>query len=179
MNFPYIMRSTSRQIDGLKDLISFIKLKDIVMAEIGCYAGESTAIFCSSNKIKTVYCIDPWLNGYDDTDIASYHTDMNIIESIFDERVKPFKEKIIKRKMISSDASKKFKTNSLDFVYVDGNHQPEAIIEDLTNYIPLVKRGGYIGGHDWKHKKIIDPILSVMSRTPDKIFSDTSWIYKI
>ena len=46
-------------IKGLNDLIKKLP-NNIVMAEIGCYSGESAHTFLSSGKIKTFYAIDPW-----------------------------------------------------------------------------------------------------------------------
>ena len=36
----------------------------------------------------------------------------------------------------------------LDFVYIDGNHSFRNVSQDLLDYYPLIKHGGFIGGHD-------------------------------
>lgn len=38
---------------------------------------------------------------------------------------------------------------SLDFVYLDGDHEYSAVMADLEAWWPLVKPGGIIAGHDW------------------------------
>lgn len=40
--------------------------------------------------------------------------------------------------------------NELDFVYVDGNHRGDQVWRDLCNYWPKVRKGGVLGGHDFK-----------------------------
>ncbi|NQY01135.1 MAG: class I SAM-dependent methyltransferase [Flavobacteriaceae bacterium] len=38
---------------------------------------------------------------------------------------------------------------SLDFVFIDASHQYEDVINHLRTWYPKVKKGGYIGGHDF------------------------------
>jgi hypothetical protein len=38
--------------------------------------------------------------------------------------------------------------NSLDFVWIDGEHAAEQITRDIENYYPKVITGGILGGHD-------------------------------
>lgn len=49
----------------------------------------------------------------------------------------------------SNDACADFKPESIDFVYIDGDHSYEQCKRDIINYLPLVKAGGIIGGHDY------------------------------
>jgi len=49
----------------------------------------------------------------------------------------------------SMDA-KEFIPNSLDFVYIDGDHSYDMVYNDIVNYYPKVKKDGIIGGHDFK-----------------------------
>jgi len=75
MTLPNIMRKRNRDIRSLKKLISFCDLDSIEMVEIGSYAGESTEIF--SSIVKVIYAVDPWENGYDSWDQASWKIEMS------------------------------------------------------------------------------------------------------
>jgi hypothetical protein len=64
------------------------------------------------------------------------------------------------------EAVKNFKDNSLDFVYVDGNHYLQSVINDLTEWTKKVKINGIIAGHDyehyrWKHSRFFGVIEGV------------------
>ena len=48
--------------------------------------------------------------------------------------------------------NKSFINSSLDFVYIDGNHQYSSVIEDLNIWYPKVKYRGIIAGDDYKYK---------------------------
>ena len=47
--------------------------------------------------------------------------------------------------MFSKEASELFLNNSLDFVYIDANHQYEFVIEDIVAYFPKIKKGDLFG----------------------------------
>ena len=43
-----------------------------------------------------------------------------------------------------------FPNEFFDFIYIDGNHKYEEVLSDLENWVPKVKNGGWITGHDFK-----------------------------
>lgn len=49
----------------------------------------------------------------------------------------------------STEASKQFEDNSLDFVFIDASHQYQDVKNDLKHWLPKVKKGGIIAGHDY------------------------------
>jgi hypothetical protein len=51
--------------------------------------------------------------------------------------------------MMSHEAAPLFPDGSLDFVYLDGNHQYEGITQDLALWWPKVRAPGILAGHDW------------------------------
>ena len=54
---------------------------------------------------------------------------------------------------MSMDALAQFPDNSLDFVYLDGNHQDPYIAQDINEWMKKVKPGGILAGHDYAHIK--------------------------
>jgi len=49
----------------------------------------------------------------------------------------------------SVEASKDFKDESLDFVYIDADHQYNSVKEDIEAWFPKVRKGGIVSGHDY------------------------------
>ena len=174
------MRNTSDLKQGLKNLIDYPKINTLTVIEIGCYTGESSVIFAEEENVKHLYCVDPWLGGYDNQDGAS-KSDMKLVESTFDDRIEKYKNKITKIKKKSAEALDYFLDNDIkvDLVYIDGNHQEEAVTEDINNYKQIIKEGGYISGHDWQSDDVKLSIQKIFNKNPDKIFSDRSWIIKL
>lgn len=138
-------------------LIKKFDLKNYV--EIGVYKGRS--IFSVSQAIKdntgTAYGIDP----YELSEAMQYNIDENLRD-----QVNHFVEKlnfedlyinfILKREAFglknvielirktSSEAVIDLQHIEIDMLHIDGNHEYKHVLEDLTNYAPLIKDGGFI-----------------------------------
>lgn len=51
-------------------------------------------------------------------------------------------------RMKTDEASKLIEDESLDFVFIDADHSYEGCNNDIKNWMPKVKKGGYVIGHD-------------------------------
>jgi len=67
------------------------------------------------------------------------------------ETVAPFADRVKVYKLESAEASEYFEEESLDFIFIDGDHSFEGVTRDLTNWVPKVKKDGLICGHDWEN----------------------------
>ncbi|MDA7543909.1 class I SAM-dependent methyltransferase [Acidimicrobiia bacterium] len=63
------------------------------------------------------------------------------------EKVNDARFEIIRKK--SNLAHLDFENNSIDAIYIDGNHSYEAVMQDIKYWSPKVKRGGLIIGDDY------------------------------
>jgi len=166
---------------GLIDLCQWIRVTlpqgMTRMVEVGCYAGESTINFAM--VADQVIAVDPWVNGYDKEDLTSEIFPMQRVRDSFEERRKGFKNiKILQ--MTSKEAAKWIDNKSMDFVYIDAVHKIEAVRDDINRWIPKIRTGGYIGGHDfcgfWG--EVVDAVLETVG-VPDARFVDGSWVKQI
>jgi len=62
-----------------------------------------------------------------------------------------------------------YRDNSLDFVWVDGGHEPKDIEEDVKNFWPKVKPGGVIAGDDYVYKAVANRIHIFVDNHKDEI----------
>lgn len=172
------MRPEKNQPHGFEVFASWIK-KDSIMAEIGSYMGESAEVFLNSGNIKMLFCIDPWVGGYDNSDGTSF-TDMNKVEKLFDYNMSKYNN-YVKIKQSSLEAVKMFPDHFFDLVYIDGNHQYEAVLQDLRIWIPKIKPGGWCTGHDFGgfFSPVTNALLDYFKEMPWSLFNDTSWIYRL
>ena len=113
-----------------------------VGAEIGVRMGtNAAAIFARVPGLK-LYCIDPW---------DAYLRVTDHIQDVYYQRcvrkLAGCNAELIKK--TSMDAVKDFEDGSLDFVYVDGRHDFDFVLEDIIHWAPKVKRGGICSGHDY------------------------------
>ena len=162
---------------GLLDFISAIGLKDMTMIEVGSYAGESSDMFASSGKVKSLWCIDPWLPGYDDTDKAS-NTDFKLVEEAFDKVVEKHPSTIHKFKGVLEEFIKEHPEIHPDLIYIDACHTYEGCKNDILNSLKLKPK--VISGHDYAHwcPGVIQAVDEVLGK-PQKTFCDGSWLIKL
>ena len=175
----YKMRNDEYTI-GLHQLINYLNeqkpTSEMKMIEIGSYVGESTTIFATN--FNQVLAIDPFLNDYDLSDITCHYMYLTDVYKIFLNNIEIHKN-ISHIKKISDEAKYEIENDFYDFVYIDGLHTYEQVKKDISNYLPKIKKGGFIGGHDYhsNHQGVMDAINENFKI--DKLFSDTSWIVKI
>lgn len=163
---------------GLVDLIDHINLEsptsEMRLLEIGCYAGESSSIFCG--RFAEVTCVDPFVNGYDPKDSASRSSPMLEVQSEFRKRMrKHMNYRLIKK--TSDDAIQELRGRTFDVVYIDGAHTYEQVTRDILNYSDLIPVGGYICGHDYCDgwPGVVRAVDECCGK-PDKVFKDNSWM---
>jgi hypothetical protein len=121
--------------------------------EIGvAYGGHSESILKNTN-IKKLYGIDPYLNydGYEGDGQCKEQVVMDDIFNFVKKRLSYYNDRFELVREMSNVAVEKFEDNSLDFVYIDGNHFEEYFKEDLNNWWPKIKKGGVMCGHDYEH----------------------------
>ena len=73
-----------------------------------------------------------------------------------------------------------FEDNSIDFIYIDGNHQYDFVKKDLEDYVPKVKVGGVIAGHDYGGPTtpgVTKAIDEYFGFPPESKYPDYSWAY--
>jgi hypothetical protein len=146
--------------DVIPSLINRFNLK--TMAEIGvAFAGHLEAIL-TNTKIEKSYAIDPYLLFDSSTDSFSFEN-QNYTQANYDElflfaktRLDVFGDRVSFIKDTSVNASKSIMENSLDIVFIDGEHTFEALKDDIQNWVPKVKKGGLISGHDYGHGNFPD-----------------------
>jgi len=85
--------------------------------------------------------------------------------------------------MNSLESYKLFEDESIDFLFIDGDHKYETVKKELKFWYPKIKNGGTIGGHDFfaegnQVKKAVEEffIFTGIKRDPfDPIDFGSSW----
>jgi len=115
-------------------------------AEVGVFDGYYSEKLCETIPGLKLYSIDPWAiyQGYRDRKFVS---SMERAENLARTRLAQYDVTIIKD--YSVEAAKEFKDESLDFVYIDGNHEYKYVMEDLKAWTPKVREGGIVCGDDY------------------------------
>jgi hypothetical protein len=123
----------------------FSEMGFTVGAEIGVDKGEFSEKLCRAGL--TLYAIDPW-KSYADYEDSRGQKRLDFLYEHTKRVLAPYPHGNVVRKN-SMEALKDFEDESLDFVYIDGNHQLRYVTEDIVEWSKKVKRGGVICGHDY------------------------------
>lgn len=143
-------------------------------AEIGVYKGDNAEFILKILAPTMLYLVDPWNNFFDE-DSNEIIGEIQFIET--QQRLKLYGNKrIIKR--TSEEARKLFKTEELDFVYIDADHHHDSVANDLKLWYPKVKKGGVFAGHDY-HKSMMGVVSAVNEFLTDNklqlMYAETDW----
>lgn len=96
-------------------------------------------------------CVDPW-TAYSEGNIVHTQEEMDQIYEEAKNRTKGYT--CFLDKITSMDEVKLVRDNSLDFVFIDGNHSYEFVKEDIREWTKKVKPGGIVCGHDYKEDSV-------------------------
>ena len=116
--------------------------------EIGVLKGEYTQILCQTIPGLKLYGVDPWIVYPDYYDVSGGQPYFDTIYEEAKQRTKDYDCTLIKK--FSMDAVKDFEDESLDFVFIDGNHEFVHVAEDIHYWGKKIKKGGIISGHDYR-----------------------------
>lgn len=125
-----------------------------LVAEIGTFKGYTAKHFIRSAPNVHVVCVDPWFIAEDDLAGIAY--------AFMDDVYEAFKENCkqeIERKQIepvrglsvkvAGVVSKSNYAGQFDLVYIDASHECESVKADIEAWLPHVREGGIICGHDF------------------------------
>ena len=155
--FGHIVESPPKNWKDIKGYFDFQNVydkifdvlnKDSIFVELGTYKGKSAAYMLEKcvDKPFRFYVVDVWdtLGRLNPLSMSKYKFVNNII-SCFGKI--PDNLHIIQQN--SSEAASEFDNNIIDAVFIDGDHSYEGCLKDLIYWLPKVKKGGIIAGHDY------------------------------
>ncbi len=149
------------------------------MIEIGSYMGESILLFNSIGIFNEIHSIEPF-EGHEQH-MVDYGYDWDFVKEEFKTNTRLCKN-IIQYEDYSYNVVDNFEDNSIDFIYIDGDHSYAGVKRDVELFIPKVKNGGFIGGHDYDHQEwmgVCDGVDDALHVKPTKTYLDMIWIKKI
>jgi predicted O-methyltransferase YrrM len=153
--------------------------KNAKVVEVGCWKGKSVAYLAveaiNSGKEITIDAVDTW-EGSPEHQQDAYVRNKTLYE-LFCENIKPISHIVTPIKKRSLDAVNLYANESLDLVFIDAAHDYNSVLQDIKAWLPKVKQGGIIAGHDyndtWPGVK-----QAVQECFQDFLINPPCWIYK-
>lgn len=162
------------KIDTQETREDLSKLFKGVGVEVGVERAKFSHTICKTST--HLFGVDPLeaYRGYRE------HVTQNKLDDFYEEVTSTMKNKdftLIRK--YSMDALDDFKDESLDFVYIDANHDYLHALEDIEGWARKVKKGGIVSGHDYIRRKGQKHLFAVVDAlndfTKDKDIVVTIW----
>lgn len=160
-------------------------------AEIGVLHGTFSEIILKQWAGKMLHLIDPWESQSSEIYREITNMDQEFWDAAFNETIRnmfPYNNRVRIHKMLSCHAVKEFDDCQLDFVFIDGNHSYDSVVEDLNLWWPKVKSGGLFSGHDYENsiddgkycqvKKAVDEFVDMNGLSVYTTECSSWWIIK-
>lgn len=141
--------------------------------EVGCWLGRSTAFLAAeiqkSGKPIRLYATDTWAGTHGD------HAHLGVVRSSGGTVAHRFVENMIAcgvmeiitvRCCPSLIAVQEHQFESVDFCWIDADHSASAVGLDLAAWWRRIRRGGYLGGHDYDN-----PVWPGVKQAVDRFFA--------
>lgn len=160
-----------KRFKWLSNIISRNGYKDIV--QVGTGRGATTRHLLKHNPEIKLY------------EIAYYPDDGTGQDSSDQDKrkwlrsISSHKERVVKLEGKSEHMSQLVREKSVDLVFIDANHSYMNCLQDIRLWLPKVRVGGIISGHDYHHprfpgvEKAVDEIFDEVNTEDDHVW----WAY--
>lgn len=157
---PRQMAAQVSSLIGLLGLIQRRRKEPQTAVEVGVWQGQSSRCLLHALPYLTLHMVDPLLPGGEGThwndSFASCppeQIDQNakLVQAVVDQ----FAPRAIWHRELSLDVAAKLagggrRRKQFDLVFIDGAHDYASVKADIAAWLPAVRAGGWLCGHDWK-----------------------------
>jgi predicted O-methyltransferase YrrM len=130
------------------------------IVEVGAWKGASTSYLAveAQHKKMRIDVVDTWVGSEEHKEILEVTT--NCLFGAFIDNLRPLINLINPIRADSVSASKMYADESLDAVFIDADHRYESVKKDIISWMPKVKKGGILAGHDYirTHNGVIQAV---------------------
>jgi hypothetical protein len=137
--------------------------------EVGSYKGRSSSFMAveiiNSGKNIIFDCVDTW-QGSEEHQKGQLFQDPDVVNgtlfNTFTSNMTPVAGSYRVRIGTSVEMAATYLDNSLDFVFIDAAHDYENVKADIIAWLPKIKVGGVISGHDYQHEPVRKAVYEIL-----------------
>lgn len=167
-----------------KKILSLLPETIPVVCEVGVFAGELSEMLMLMRSDLHMILVDSWGDlspRYIRSEPDAPRRNFAAAQEACHRRMSKFGGRAFMVKQTSTEAAKLFSNQSFDLIYLDGDHTYEGVKEDLAAWVPKVKVGGYMSGHDYWGPEAFGVAKAVNERFKQGVVLDEptcSWYYR-
>jgi hypothetical protein len=155
LQIKFGLKTLRASVDPLEPVLMTLERSGkLSIIEIGTRWGESLRYLSLKFPIKKYVAIDPY-EAYEEyvgdgfNKILETKSGDEIFKSTLALGTKLLGERFTLVREYSDVAHNNVEDEGADFIFVDGNHRYPYVLEDLRNFWPKLRPGGYLCGHDF------------------------------
>jgi len=190
--------SVLREIQHRDDISEFLNRHDLVgdAVELGTFHGEFAARVLAGWNGRRLNLIDPYRHFQDGEYVDGCAIDHQTGKPVDFEEMFCATHALLKDfppayfiRQTSAAACPQFDDLSLDFIYVDANHSPKSVREDIGLWWPKLQHGGVMGLHDCYTRNdgqlacgVFDAVMDFaeqIGQRPHVTYCTTAWFCKV
>lgn len=142
-----------------------------ILVEVGCWFGKSVIYLAeqviASKKDIRIFAVDTWhLSAEHKPSIENEHPGFIWHCFIGNVRTCGVQSVVIPMCLPSVEAATYFKDSSIFMAFIDADHTYESVKADIAAWLPKIKPGGILAGHDY------NDYWSGVKRAVDETFSN-------
>lgn len=134
-------------------------------AEIGVWKGRSLAHIAveavNSGKKFEIHAVDTWQGSREHRQGRFHEPLLDTPDGLYEHflgNIRPVIERIRIHRMKSADAAQLFPDGYFDTVFIDASHEYEDVLQDITAWMPKIKKDSLLIGHDIDRRGVHDAV---------------------
>ena len=155
----------------LTDMMSRLP-EDALIVEVGTFKGKATAVMALAclDTSRRIVAVDPFVEyEHHSGNPASLALGLHQTwEGVYKDFLATFEEVpfVAHIRKTSERAAIEWDGGEIDFIWIDGSHKASMVKIDLELWVPFIKKGGIVSGHDWQFKPVRDGVGSYLIDKP-------------
>lgn len=140
--------------------LAFTLPEAATVVEVGSWKGRSTVALCEALEglDARVFAVD----AFSGVEMHAAGFGPEMLDTFLENTVGfGFLEPIVGG---SAESATRFPDGSVDLVFLDADHSYEAVRRDIRAWLPKLKRGGVMCGHDWGFREVIAAVKETFGR---------------
>ena len=133
-------------------------------AEVGCAGGNTTGRIMRRCENLHLYAVDLWGPVPDKEGGGTQYKDWDFkhIRTKFNKAIESHVDRVTVLQGLSWEMADKVEDGSLDFVFIDADHEYESVVKDIKAWTPKLKPGGMLSGHDTHFEEVLKAIKELV-----------------
>jgi len=124
-----------------------------VFVEVGCWLGRSTAFLAveiaNSKKVIGLFVVDTFCTPGNEEMVNELAAHDGNVRAAFEANMSRSPTPVSVLECASTEAAANFIDASLEFCFIDASHDYESVKADILAWLPKIRPGGTLAGHDY------------------------------